>query len=160
MSEVHIFEETFNPLGKRIWNSLISSDYDSLEELHDLSDKELIKIKGITKNSVNEIRGLLAARGFDKPPELETVDVKGKLNAVVNAPDKEHVSEPGSGVKLPRRSGQVAMKINLYDPGFRRKNNGQKLSLVIGDVIWGNKNKEWDLPKFKVDELITKGDAA
>ena len=156
----HIFDVAFEPLAKRIINSLKDSDYDTLEELAELTDKELIKIKGVTKNSVNEIRGLLAAKGFESPVELAGVDADALLKASVPVKDKEHVVEPGSGMKLPRRSGQVVMKINLYDPGFRRENTGLKLSVKIGDVIWGNKDKEWDLPKKKVEELIAKGDAA
>lgn len=158
--ETHIFDEVFEPLAKRIINSLKNSDYDTLEELGELSDKELIKIKGVTKNSVNEIRGLLATRGVESPVELEKPDAQAILGAAVPVKDEEHVVEPGSGMKLPRRSGQVVMKINLYDPGFRRLNTGLKLSVKIGDVIWGNKDKEWDLPREKVEELIAKGDAA
>ncbi len=158
--ESHIFEDVFEPLGKRILNSLLSSDYDSLEELHELSDKDLTKITGISKNAVSSIRGLLAARGFEPVFELEKTNAVAALGASQAVPDKKHVREPGSGNFMPRRSGQVVMLINLYDPGFRRKNNDQKLSVVVGDVIWGNKDKQWDLPQEKVDELVTKGDAA
>lgn len=159
MSEVHIFDEVFGDLSSRVLKSLKDSDYDSLEELHELSDKELTKIKGVGKNSINSIRGLLAARGFEKEAEYENADAEALLNASVAVPDEEHVREK-DGSFMPRRSGQIAMKVNLYDPGFRRKNTGQKLSVKIGDVVWGNKDKRWDLPRSYVDNLVARGEAA
>ena len=74
MSSVHIFDEVFEDLPTRVRNSLKKSDYDSLEELHELSDKELINISGVTKSSVGPIRGLLAAQGFEKEFEYEEID--------------------------------------------------------------------------------------
>jgi len=162
----HIFEEAFEALPKRTIKSLLKSGYDTLEELHELSDKELIEINGVGKKSVNTIRGLLAAQGFeikfDADPEAEATALAAahKLTASRGVPEKEGVREPGTGARNPRRSGQVVMKINLVDDGYRRKNNGQKLSVVIGDVVWGNKDKEWDLDRDYVDALIAKGDAA
>ncbi len=161
--EKHIFEEAFKPLPKRIVTSLLKSDYDSLEELHELSDKDLIEISGITKNSLSDIRALLAANGFIKEVEFDdaaALVAAHKLTASRGVSDKEQVVEPETGIRLLRRSGQVAMKCNLYDPGFRRENNGQKLSVKIGDVVLGNKNKEWDLPRKYVDNLIARGEAA
>jgi hypothetical protein len=158
--EVHEFEETFKSLGKRIVSVLMKSSFETLEELHEATDQDLLAIVGIGKKTIAPMRGLLAARGYEKPAELDEIDAAAKLKASVAIPDVEHVIEPGRGKKLPRRKGQVAMLINLYDPGFRRKNNDQKLSVRIGDVIWGNKEKEWDLPREKVDELIAKGEAA
>lgn len=158
----HIFDEVFEGLSAKVLASLKDSDYDSLEELHELSDKDLKKIKGIGKNSAPLIRGLLADRGFKKEAEIEGPDTATLLAQTQAVPDEEHVVEPGSGMKLPRRSGQVVMKINLFDPRdeHRRKNNDQKISVKIGDVVWGNKDKQWDLPRAYVDELITRGEAA
>ena len=164
MSEVHIFEEAFAGLPKRVINSLVNSDYDSLEELHDLSDKELTGIKGVTKNSISEIRSLLAANGFVKEfvpdPEAVAAVATGKQQVSRVASGKENDRKPASGKKSGRKPGQVVMLINLVDHGYRRKNNGQRLSVVIGDVIWGNKDKEWDLPRDYVDMLIAEGSAA
>ena len=159
--EKHVFEQAFEEgLGTKVVESLMDSDYETLEELHDLNDKELNAIKGVGKNSIAPIRGLLAASGFVKDQEFDTADAQAKLAAAKAAPEVEKVSQPGKRGKLPRRSGQVVMLINLFDPGYRRKNNDQKLSVVRGDVIWGNKDKAWDLTREKVDELIEKGDAA
>lgn len=158
--EVHVFEETFGDLGTRTVAALKESSFENLEELHEATDEDLQAIKGIGKRTIPQMRGLLAARGFEKDVELEEANAAAKLHASVPVPDVKHVVEPGSGIKLPRRKGQIVMLINLYDPGFRRKNNNQKLSVRVGDVIWGNKDKEWDLPRAKVDELIAKGEAA
>ena len=162
MSEVHIFEQAFEGLPKRVIGSLVNSDYDSLEELHDLSDKELVGISGVTKNSINEIRALLAVAGFEqefKPdPEAVAAAAKSRVSKADELP--QPVRDPGSGKKSGRRRGQVVMKCNLVDHGFRRKNNGQKLQVVIGDVVRGNKDPQWDLPDDYVEMLIEKGDAA
>ena len=159
--EKHIFEQAFEEgLGTKVVESLMDSDYETLEELHDLNDKELNGIKGVGKNSINPIRALLAARGFVKDQEFDTADAQAKLAASQAAPEVEKVKDKGTGKSLPRRRGQVIMNINLVDNGYRRKNNGQKLSVLRGDVIWGNKDKDWDLTREKVDELIAKGDAA
>lgn len=158
--EIHMFEEAFESLGKRPVAALKESSFETLKELHEATDEELVAIVGIGKRTVPQIRGLLAAKGFEKAVELEEINAAAKINASVAVPDVEQVIEPGRGIKLPRRKGQVVMLINLYDPGFRRKNNDQKLSVRIGDVIWGNKDKEWDLPRVKVDDLISKGEAA
>ena len=156
--EVHVFEEVFDTLGARTVKALRGSSFETLEELHEATDKDLLAIVGIGKNTVPQMRGLLATRGFEKDAELEDVDAQAKLKASVGVPDKEQVVN--SGIKMPRRSGQIVMLINLFDPGFRRENTGQKLSVVIGDVVWGNKDKQWDLPRKYVDKLIAKGDAA
>ena len=158
IEEVHEFEEVFGSMGARTVSVLMKSSFETLEELHEATDKDLLAIVGIGKKTIAPMRGLLADKGFEKPTELENVDAQAKLKAAVGVPDKEQVVD--SGIKMPRRSGQIVMLINLFDPGFRRENTGQQLSVVRGDVVWGNKDKQWDLPRKYVDMLIAKKDAA
>lgn len=158
IGEVHEFEVAFKTLGARTVSVLMKSSFETLEELHEATDEDLLAIVGIGKKALPQMRGLLAERGFEKAVELEETNADAKLKAAVGVPDKEQVVD--SGIKMPRRSGQIVMLINLFDPGFRRVNTGQKLSVVVGDVVWGNKDKKWDLPRKYVDMLIAKKDAA
>lgn len=157
VEEVHVFEEAFESLGKRIVSVLVKSSFETLEELHEATDKDLVAIVGIGKKTIAPMRGLLAARGFEKSAELEETDAEEKIRASLTVPHGSTVDVVEG--QQPRDDGKIRIKINLFDPSYRWPDN-QKLSLRIGDVIEGNEDKSLDLDKKYVAKLVKRGDAA
>jgi len=156
--EVHVFEEAFKSLGVRIVKVLMKSSFETLEELHEATDEDLVAIVGIGQRTVPQIRGLLAAGGLEKPAELEETDAEAKIRASLTVPHGSTVNAfegPGPA----EDDGKVRIKLNLVDPSYRRPDN-QKLSLRIGDVIQGNEDEALDLDKKYVAKLVNRGDAA
>jgi hypothetical protein len=63
MSEKHIFESTFAPMGDKVVNALLESEYNTLEELAAASDEDLLAIKGIGQATLQNLQGFLAYAG-------------------------------------------------------------------------------------------------
>jgi len=158
VEEVHVFEEAFESLGTRTVSALIESSFENLEELQEATDKDLMAIKGIGKRTVAPMRGLLAELGFEKAEELEETNAEAKLRASLTVPHGSTV-EAFEGPAPAEDDGKIRVKLNLFDPGYRRPDN-QKLSLRIGDIIEGNEDKSLDLDKKYVAKLVARGDAA
>ncbi len=145
--------DIFAQMGK-VRTAIEASEYETLEDLAALSDKELGKIKGVGPRAIAGIRGLLADSGHDAP-ETELVDVP-KPKAPPKTPHPSTVKTRVGKIAGAPGDGKVRSLVNAFMPNVE----GHKVRVSRNQIIQGNINPKLDLPPVVVKYLVDREEAA